>query len=305
MNPAITPELETLLSQLPGGEPARAKVTLMKGGITNLNYLVELGDEKYVARVFGKNSKILGIDRNHEQACASVAAGLGIGPQVVLRHREYGCLTRYIEGAPLSEEALSEPTLLSRVVRTIKRYHHGPAFPGYFDPFKTVRRYHLAARSRGFQLTAELPFHQALPSMSRIEEALGATRQPRPCHNDLLAGNIIDDGQSIRILDWEYAAMGDPFFDLGNFAVNQSLSEERCRLLLEDYCGEVRREDLARLQLYRLVSDLREASWGIVQAAHSELDFDFRAYAAKYLGRFLRAAAGQEFNPWLKEAAGK
>lgn len=299
----MNPSLEALLSRLPGFDPAKARVTPLQGGITNLNFLVETADAKYVARVFGKNTKILGIDRDNEHACAVIAAGLGIGPEVALRYREYGCLTRYIEGASLSEADFSQPAVLSRVVRTLQRCHAGPSFPGAFDPFKTVRRYHLAAVKREFQFTADLPFHRAIPLLSRIEGALGAARKPAPCHNDLLAGNIIDDGVSIRVVDWEYAAMGDPFFDLGNFAVNQNLSEEGCRLLLSEYFGEVRREDAARLHLYRLVSDLREASWGIVQAAHSELDFDFRAYAAKHLGRFLRGAGGPGFEQSISEAA--
>ena len=52
----------------------------------------------------------------------------------------------------------------------------------------------------------------------RIELAfLSNPVEMRPCHNDLLNANFIDDGTRIRIVDWEYAGMGDPFFDLGNF----------------------------------------------------------------------------------------
>ena len=84
--------------------------------------------------------------------------------------------------------------------------------------------------------------------------------------------------------------MGDPFFDLGNFAVNQKLGPEGLRLLLKEYLGEVRQENLERLELHRLASDLREAFWGFAQAGISRLDFDFNGYAAKHLGRFLRGA---------------
>jgi thiamine kinase-like enzyme len=126
--------------------------------------------------------------------------------------------------------------------------------------------------------------------MSRIERSLGPRRKLRPCHNDLLAGNLIDDGKKIRIIDWEYAAMGDPFFDLGNYAANQELGPEASRFLLKEYLGKVKRDDVERLALHRLASDLREAFWGFAQAGVSRLDFDFNSYAAKHLGRFLRGA---------------
>src|SRR5690606_2746336 len=87
----------------------------------------------------------------------------------------------------------------------------------------------------------------------------------RPCHNDLLPANLVDDGERMRLIDWEYAAMGDPWFDLGNLAENNLLSERAERRLLELYFGEVRGEepmakDLARLRQMRFASALREAA---------------------------------------------
>ena len=60
-----------------------------------------------------------------------------------------------------------------------------------------------------------------------------------PCHNDLLTANfILDDGDVLRIIDWEYAGMGDRYFDLGNFAVNNELDDEDEERLLDAYFGE-------------------------------------------------------------------
>ena len=72
----------------------------------------------------------------------------------------------------------------------------------------------------------------------RIELAcLAAPLELRPCHNDLLNANFIDDGARIRIVDWEYAGMGDPFFDLGNFSINHELTPEEDEVLLAAYDG--------------------------------------------------------------------
>ena len=123
----------------------------------------------------------------------------------------------------------------------------------------------------------------------RIELAfLQRPLEPRPCHNDFLPGNLIDDGERIRIVDWEYAGMGDPFFDLGNFSVNNDLSSDEDAALLEAYDGErPRRQRLARLTLMRVVSDFREAMWGVLQQGVSTLDVDFRAYADEHFERLL------------------
>jgi thiamine kinase-like enzyme len=125
----------------------------------------------------------------------------------------------------------------------------------------------------------------------------------RPCHNDLLNANFIDDGARIRIVDWEYAGMGDRYFDLANFAINNEVEETGFDSLLDAYFGDGRPADsLACLRLFMLMSDFREAMWGVVQSGVSELDFDFDGYASKHFDRMLETAANPAFERWLEEA---
>ena len=112
-----------------------------------------------------------------------------------------------------------------------------------------------------------------------------------PCHNDLLPANLIDDGQRIRIIDWEYAGMGNRFFDLGNFAENHELSAEQEQEFLHTYFGREEPNALPPLRAMRKASSLREATWGFAQAGISRLDFDFRQYAEHHLQRFFRVIA--------------
>ena len=123
----------------------------------------------------------------------------------------------------------------------------------------------------------------------RIEQARG-TQPPAPCHNDLLNANFISDGERIWIVDWEYAGMGDRFFDLANFSVNHELSADENEELLRMYFGEASEDDVRSLTLMRFMSDFREAMWGVVQQGISELDFDFADYAGSHFER-LRATA--------------
>jgi thiamine kinase-like enzyme len=148
-------------------------------------------------------------------------------------------------------------------------------------------------------------FEPAAAICSRIELVLEANPVGlTACHNDLLNSNFIDDGSRIRIIDWEYAGMGDPFFDLGNFSVNHDLTAEEDEVFLAAYDGEVRPDRLARLTLMRVVSDLREAMWAVLQQGISTLEIDFAGYASSKFDRLMANAATPRFERSLREAAG-
>ena len=299
----MSEQFEGLLGLVPEWSELNVAITPLTGGITNQNYRVDIGSESFVLRVGGKGTHLLGIDRERERACTTIAAQLGIGAEVIYFHASESkqvLVTRFIAGTVISPESAAEPETLRRIVEALRLYHNGPAFPGTFSPFATVRDYHRLALDHGVSFPKTLPLVFQL--MAQIEEALGPLQQPCPCHNDLLASNLIDDGASMRIVDWEYAGMGDLFFDLGNFAVNQSLNELQCTLLLELYFSEVHPVDLAHLHLMRLASDLRESFWGFLQLGISEIDFAYREYAHHHLTRFLQNAQTPDFARWLREA---
>ena len=280
--------------------------TALSGGITNRNFLIEVDDraDRYVVRLAGNDTHLLGISREVELAATTAAAGVGVGPEVVAFVRPEGYLvTRFIEGRPIPIEEMCRPERLASVAAALRRVHDGPAIPGLFVPFRIVEAYRALALERGVTIVPE--YDLAMAIARRIELAfLTAPLELRPCHNDLLNANFIDDGSRIRIVDWEYAGMGDPFFDLGNFSVNHELDlDGEARLLAAYDGGEVRPARLARLRLMRLVSDFREAMWGVLQQGISTLDVDFRAYAAEHFDRLLGEAATPAFEVLLREAA--
>jgi thiamine kinase-like enzyme len=213
-------------------------------------------------------------------------------------------VTRFIEGRPVPIEEMRQPERLAAVGAALKRIHEGPAIPGLFVPFRIVEAYRALAAERG--VTIPPAYQAAMAVARRIELAfLNAPLELRPCHNDLLNANFIDDGTRIRIVDWEYAGMGDPFFDLGNFAVNHELDGNGEAALLAAYdVGEVRPARAARLRLMRLVSDFREAMWGVLQQGISSLDVDFKAYAAEHFDRLLAEASTPAFERDLRVASG-
>jgi thiamine kinase-like enzyme len=279
----------------PGRE---ARVEPLGGGITNRNFKVSVGDEPFVLRIGGKDTERLGIDRRAEHAASLAAARLGVGPEVVRFVEPEGYLvTRFLPGRPLSPEELRKPELIAEAAATLRLVHAGEPLPSRFDSFRVVEAYAATALRCGVALPPA--YRGAKELADRIERARGA--QPlRPCHNDLLSANLLHDGERLRIVDWEYAGMGDVFFDLANLAVNNGLDGDERRALLRAYFGAAREEDVAALALMRFMSDFREAMWGVVQQGISELDFDFRAYAAEHFERLERTAASPELQAALR-----
>jgi thiamine kinase-like enzyme len=261
---------------------ADVRIEPLGGGITNRNFLVETGGEKFVLRIGGKDTELLGIDRGAEHGASLVAAYLGIGPEVVAFLEPEGYLvTRYIEGEVGKVDA-------ARAGPTLRRVHDALPIPGRFDAFRVVEAYAATASARGVPVPSA--FARAKGVADRIEVRARLYRRC-PCHNDLLNANFIDDGERLRIVDWEYAGMGDPYFDLANFAVNHELDEDGEETLLRAY-GD---DDRDTLVLMRFMSDFREAMWGVVQQGISELDFDFRTYADDHFERLARTADEPRF----------
>ena len=273
------------------------QVEVLSGGITNQNLKVDVGGEAFVLRVAGKNTALLGIDREAELAATEAAAAAGIGPEVVAFVLPEGWLvTRFVEGDTPSIERMRERDMLRRVADALYAFHAGPTIQGTFDSFRVVETYRETALERGG--TVPDAYEWAHEIAGRIEAKRSADA-PVPCHNDLLNANFLFDGERLRIVDWEYAGMGDRFFDLANFSINHELDESESAMLLSAYFGGVRDADAQALALMRFMSDFREAMWGVVQSAVSELDFDFVAYATEHFERLRRTAESETFDSAL------
>jgi thiamine kinase-like enzyme len=275
----------------------KARVADLSGGITNRNFKVDVDGEAYVLRMGGRRTELLGIDRATEHAASLRAAEIGVGPAVFAFLEPEGWLvTRFIDGRTPPPEEIRTPSGIRRVADVLRRIHSAASIPGRFDAHVVVEEYRTEAAVHGASIPAE--FEAAHDISERIRNARGP--QPLvPCHNDLLNANFLDDGE-LHIVDWEYAGMGDRFFDLANLSVNHEFGVEEDRLLLAAYFGEEREDYLAALRLMRFMSDFREAMWGVLQSGISELDFDFKGYAGKHFNRLLATASASEFKGYLK-----
>ena len=278
----------------------------LTGGITNRNYKVRFAGSDLVVRLPGKDTDLLGIDRAAEKAAGELAARAGVGPAVVALFDEPPCLvTEFVAGEPMQAEELREPGTLREAAAAIRALHAcDERLPVEFSSFRIVETYAARMAARG----AEVPssYEWAMAAAHRVEATLvGPEHEPVPCHNDLLPANFIRSPRGLRLIDWEYAGMGDRYFDLGNFAVNNELDpEQEAELLAAYFESPASSCRLATLRLMRFMSDFREAMWGAVQSTISDLDFDFHDYCAKHFDRMRAAAADGRLEALLEEAGG-
>lgn len=289
------------IARVPQWASKSIATTSLGGGITNQNYRVDVNDEPFVLRICGDTTDLLGINRDAEFIANRAAGELGIAPKVYHRiEPENYLVTHFIDGRPIAPAEMGKPTNIRRVANALKKFHSLDLnIPATFSPFRRVEHLTQVSRSRGAHLPAN--FDWFIARMHEVETAFRADPfVPRPCHDDLLNANFLDNGQ-IHILDWEYAGMGDLFFDLANFASHHRFNDDQARELLKAYFGDVTPRRLARLRLMRPMSELHEAMWGTAQTRLSQLDFDFRGYADLWFERAAQAIQDSRWSQWLTE----
>lgn len=302
--PADITDLYPVVQRALGVDFSHIRISPLAGGITNLNYHVIVAGNNFVLRVPGKDTNLLGIDRANEVQNQRVASEVGAAPEVVAYIEPEGyTISRFVVGKGIPANAMRELSMLERVCTSLHRFHDGPAFAGEFNPFRVCESYRTLALNHGIRGPSNLDL---LFDIAVEIEKVCSNDSPiftRPCHNDLLNENFIDDGLRIWVLDWEYAGMGDVYFDLANLAGHHQLNDEDERLLLTVYFGRYRAGDHARLKLLRIMSDFREAMWGFVQQGLSTIDFDFSNYAEAFFSRLMSQISDERYKQWLELAA--
>jgi thiamine kinase-like enzyme len=279
------------------------KVSPLSGGLTNENYLVEASGERYVMRIPGQSTELLSIDRANEVHNTKAAASTGIGPMVLEHVPGLDVLVlEFISGPTMSARTLQSKEMAVRMASSFRRLHGSPRFLKDFDMFRLIEYYLEIVDEH--EVTIPRGYHDWLPAVAEIERSVSVgALAPVPCHNDLLCENFIDDGKTLRIVDYELSGNNDPCFDLGNTAQEANLDQAQRAALCAAYFGHEDAQQLARMNLFALMSDVGWTLWGAIQAKISAVEFDFTGY---YMGRWERALDvlnSARFAAWLEEAA--
>ncbi|YCK40331.1 phosphotransferase [Actinomadura sp. ATCC 39365] len=272
-----------LLSGLP------RSVEELPGGMTNRNYKVTTPAGVYVVRVAASDGSLLGIDKDAEHADSVAAARAGVGAPVHGYLPEAGVLViGFLPGRTFTEADLWEPANLPRVAEVCRRLHAGPRFVRDFDMFEVQRGYLRIVQERGFRLPAK--YLDFMPAAAEIRKCLAVRAETTvPCHNDLLPGNIVECGDRLHLIDYEYAGNNDPCFELGNLWSEADLPPGHLEELVTAYYGRRLRHRIARARLLGLMSKYGWTLWASIQdGANDTIDFDFWSWGME---KYERAAA--------------
>ena len=271
----------------------------LSGGLTNTNYRVEVDGAPYVVRIPGASTELLAVDRANEYHNTKAAAEAGVGAKIAHYLPQFNVMVlEFIHGETMSIARLRQPGMPTRVAQSLKKLHAGPRFLHDFNMFR-LTEYYLKIVDEHDVRTPD-GYQGYMPQVARIEAAMARRALPTaPCNNDLLAENYIDDGEQLRLIDFEYSGNNDPTFELGNTCQEQQYDEPRIVELCAAYFGKPYPDKLARMKLNMIMSDVGWTLWAAIQAKISTIDFDFWGWAVERWGRATAKMDSAEFEDWL------
>jgi len=277
--PLTDAQLNRLLDEFPAVAGRPRQLQDLSGGLTNRNVKVIIPDAVYVARCVDTGRNFLGIDRDEEYYNTKAAEQAGVGAPVIDYRPDLGILLLgYLNGKTLSNDDFQRQGVVAKVAAGCRELHRGPRFRGRFDMFERQPRYLKTVRDNGFKIPFDYLDHA--DTFAQIEGALTATDQTTvPCNNDLLAGNFIEDGERVWIIDYEYSGNNDPCFELGNIWSECGLSTDQLDELVTTYYRRRLRHKIARAHLQGIVAKYGWTLWGCIQSASSALEFDYWGWA--------------------------
>jgi len=293
--------IEEAVAKIEDWKGKNVSIEPLSGGLTNSNYKVTVDGTPFFVRVPGKSTELLAVDRKNEHFNSKAAAEAGIGPKVLYHVPEYDVMVlEFIDGRTMSKDTLCAPGMPTRMALAIKQLHAGPRFLTDFNMFRLTEYYLKLCDERDIPIPDG--YLERLPTIDQIEKAMSVNPLATvPCNNDLLGENYIDDGKSLRLIDYEYSGNNDPCFELGNTCQEMEFNEEQIREVCAAYFGEASDSMIARMKLNMIMSDVGWGLWAAIQEKISTIEYDFWGWAIERWGRAVEKMDSAEFPKWLED----
>jgi thiamine kinase-like enzyme len=209
-------------------------------------------------------------------------------------------VVEWIEARTLAEADLDDTDALARIAQACRALHAGPRFTNDFDMFEIQPGYLRIVEAQGMRLPDR--YLEFVAHATEIRAALAEHPEPTvPCHNDLLAANIMDDGTRIWLIDYEYAGNNEACFELGNIWSEATLAPERLTELVDAYYGYHSPALIARARLLALMSKYGWTLWASIQASTSAMDFDFWSWGMEKYERAVEEFDSPLFNTLIAD----
>jgi len=296
---------EEILNSLKSDVPSLTDIKSihqLEGGLTNINFKIVTELDCYVLRVSDASATTLGINREDEYINSIRAHQAGLGAEVVFRIVDKNILLlKWIEAKTLSPiDIQHQPSLIPRIANALRSLHAGPSFQGKFH-FPSIRKKYLErVINSGYFLPDQ--YLEYLPYIEKLEELIDGNPESKvPCNNDLLAENLMDDGNKIWIIDYEYAGQNEASFEIGNFAHEVGLNNEQLNELCLHYWKENNIQKIARAKAWSIIARYGWVLWASIQDANSSITFDYKSWGMKKWNSVLPELQGESYSEILKK----
>jgi thiamine kinase-like enzyme len=298
----MTITIEEAVQQIDAWRGKHLDIIEMPGGITNENYRVNVDEQPYFVSIPGAGTEYLAVDRVNKYHNTLIAAAAGVGPRIIHYLSDHHVMVlEFIQGDTMTPETMAAAGMPSRLACILRKLHGGSRFYKDFNVFRLAEFYLDILVKQKWRIPAD--YRERMPVLARMENAVGKPKfSSVPCTNDLVAENIIDDGHKLRLIDFDYSGNNDPCCELGNACQELQYSEDQYAELCAAYFGESTAHLLGRMHLYAIMSDFIWTLWGAIQHEISNLDIDFRQYAAGRWERAQRLLDSNDFPGWLEAA---
>ncbi len=304
------PELFALMNILMNDRGCQIRsIRKMPGGLTNKNFVVDMEDD-FTAAVripgFGTSEYI---DRAAEKRNLSLVSDMGIAPEIYhFSSKTGGLISEFIFNPTMHpDDFINRSDVLKAAAEKLAAVHNsGVIFKGHFDPVKAIRGYLRILEKNQLREKYE-GFEKALSYLNKIEEVYRENPPILvPCHNDTLAENFLYDGETMRVIDWEYSGMNDAYYDIACVIVENPLDEKKEAELIRYYLnGEPNEIHLAKVLINKFLVTFHWSTWSLVQICGGK-DYDFYweygRYRSEFFNRFMSEDGFERSIELLKNA---
>lgn len=290
--------IESIINSVPEWIGKSYTIKSMNHGMTNRNYKVIVDNDSFFLSIPSPDSNLLKIDYTNKYYNNNICGAIGISPKVVCYIKSERILvTKFIKNTSLLIRPFQDSDRLSELVKMIKLLHDANPFFRDFNMFSYINHFMRTLKNSDIS--------KLLSPIGNNIKILGQKldlyrKHLVPCHNDIIAENIIDNGKQLFLIDFDYSGNNDPCFELGNLSVEMGYNDNQVNELVNNYFGQIQEHIISRVYLQSIASDLGWSLWGFVQDKISNLNYDFKQYAIKRLERVMSKIESVEYELWLK-----
>jgi thiamine kinase len=230
------------LALVPGlgdGATPRAVARLPDGSVNDV-YRVDTSAGSFVLRVDGAAWRRPGVDRGREALLHAAAAAAGLAPPIVCMRPECGVLvTEFLPGTMWSPQSFASAERLRQLGECLGSLHAlAPPLVAPFDPLGLAGTYMAAAtgRARPAWFATRAACEHVLGALAAaVQQVAAAARRPAIVHGDLMHTNLLQ-GERLWLLDFEYAQVSDPLYDVGCVLAYYPAARAQAAALLAAAC---------------------------------------------------------------------